>query len=40
MTKFLSMPGSADGKPNGFKLADGFAFAYEAMLKAIASNNI
>jgi len=40
MTKFLNMKGSADGKADGFKLSEGFVFAYTAMLKAIASNNI
>lgn len=42
MTKFLSLPGSADGSVNnkdGFKLSEGFKLAYLALLEAIAANN-
>ena len=42
MTRFLYMPGSADGHDykGGFKLKDGFSLAYLSMLEAIADNNM
>ena len=42
MTRFLSMPGSADGSNliTGTKLIDGFEIAYFTMLEAIATNNM
>lgn len=41
MTRFLQMPGSADGKQtkDGFKLFDGFKMAYLALLEAIVTSN-
>lgn len=42
MTKFLSLPGSADGSvdnKDGFKLLEGFKMAYVALLESIAANN-